>query len=79
MRIILDENIPRPLKNWLTPHFVNTVQEIGWSGVSNGDLIDKAERIFDLLSTSEKSSAVSKTCQTEKSRSLNFQVIIGEN
>jgi hypothetical protein len=35
MKIILDENLPRALKIYLSAYEVTTVQEQGWAGVKN--------------------------------------------
>lgn len=39
MRILLDECAPRPLRRSLPGHDVRTVQEMGWDGLENGDLL----------------------------------------
>ena len=39
MRILLDECVPRPLRGELPGHEVRTVQEMGWSGKRNGELL----------------------------------------
>jgi hypothetical protein len=39
MRILLDECVPRPLRRNLPGHDVRTVQEMGWDGHENGDLL----------------------------------------
>jgi hypothetical protein len=44
MRILLDENIPRPVRGILTGHDVRTVPEMGWAGYLNGRLLDEAEK-----------------------------------
>jgi hypothetical protein len=44
MRILLDENMPRPLRGMLPGHDVLTVPEMGWAGYSNGQLLDEAEK-----------------------------------
>lgn len=54
MTVILDENLPRGLKRLLTDIDVSTVQESGWSGISNGDLIARADGRFDVLLTADK-------------------------
>jgi len=55
MHILLDENIPRKLKHRLTSnHEVFTVQEKGWSGVQNGDLLSRAELEFDVFLTLDR-------------------------
>ena len=44
MRILLDHDIPRPLRRYLPEHTVDTANEKGWAELSNGDLLDNAER-----------------------------------
>jgi len=39
MRLLLDESMPRRLRNSLPNHFVKTVVEMGWGGVKNGKLL----------------------------------------
>ena len=43
MKLLLDENVPRPLRRELPGHTVRTVQEMGWAGVKNGALLGRAE------------------------------------
>jgi len=52
MRLLLDECVPRPLKNDLPGHDVHTVGEMGWSSKRNTELIQlmMAQR-FDCLLT----------------------------
>lgn len=40
MRVLLDECVPRPLRRELVGHDVQTVQELGWAGKRNGELIE---------------------------------------
>ena len=54
MRIILDENLPRPLKDIFPGHAVTTVQEEGLSGTTNGLLLAHLEGRFDVFLTSDK-------------------------
>ena len=44
MKILLDECVPLQVRHALEGHEITTAQRMGWSGVSNGDLLDKAER-----------------------------------
>jgi hypothetical protein len=44
MKILLDECVPQQVRNALQGHEVTTTQKMGWSGVSNGELLDKAEQ-----------------------------------
>lgn len=39
MKLLLDANLHRRIKQSLSDHEVYTVQEKGWSGISNGALI----------------------------------------
>jgi len=53
MKVLIDECAPRALKHTLAPHGHEclTVQEAGWSGKVNGELLDLAEAEFDVLVT----------------------------
>jgi PIN like domain len=56
MRILLDECAPRRLRRELPGHDVRTVQEMGWSGKKNGDLVRlMAGQSFELLLTVDQS------------------------
>jgi|ERR1039458_9166821 hypothetical protein len=44
MKILLDECVPLQVRHALTENEVATAQRMGWGGISNGDLPDKAER-----------------------------------
>ena len=54
MRILFDQGTPAPLRAFLDKHEVVTAAEIGWSILSNGELLDAAERRFDLLITTDQ-------------------------
>lgn len=54
MRIILDENLRRPLKRIFPGHTVTTVQEQGLSGTPNGALVARLEGVFDVFVTADK-------------------------
>ena len=54
MRILLDECLPRQLKQDLLGHSVATVTEMGWSGIKNGALLDLAEPHFDVFMTVDR-------------------------
>ena len=52
MRILLDENMDRKLKQaFEAEHDVTTVGDQGWGGKKNGDLLRAAEAEFDVLVT----------------------------
>ena len=58
MRILLDENTPRPLRGILTGHDVHTVPEMGWAVYLNGRLLDEAEKAgFEALITGDQNFA----------------------
>jgi predicted nuclease of predicted toxin-antitoxin system len=42
VRILLDEQLPRRLIRQLAPHQVRTVQQQGWAGLRNGELLRRA-------------------------------------
>ena len=54
MRILLDESLPKELKTELPGHNVRTVQETGWSGVKNGELLVLAAAQFDVFITADQ-------------------------
>lgn len=54
MRILLDESAPRIIKTAL-PHLqISTVQEMGWAGKGNGELLTLSEARFDVFITADK-------------------------
>ena len=54
MRLLLDECVPRALRNDIPDHEVETVAEAGWAGVKNGELLRLAAAEFDLLITVDR-------------------------
>lgn len=53
-RVLLDENVPRRLRQELREYDVRTVQEQGWSGLKNGELLRVAQEEFSVLVTGDK-------------------------
>ena len=52
---LLDENMPKALVRLLAPELeVRTVQQEGWSGRKNGDLLSVASPSFDVLITTDR-------------------------
>lgn len=51
MRLLLDECVPKRLKRELLGHEVQTVQDMGWAGIKNGELLELADGQFDALLT----------------------------
>jgi hypothetical protein len=54
MRVLLDECLPRRLKNFISGHEVSTVPEAGWAGKSNGELLSAAGGRFDVFVTVDR-------------------------
>ena len=55
MRVLFDHNTPVPLRYSLRNDTVATAGECGWDRLSNGNLLDAAERAgFDILLTADK-------------------------
>ena len=54
MKILLDECVPWPVHRLLAGHLCSSVQGKGWSGIRNGDLLQRAEVEFDLFITSDQ-------------------------
>ena len=44
MRILFDHDVPRPLRRHLIDHEVDTAMEKGWAELTNGNLLDEADR-----------------------------------
>ena len=54
MKILLDHNLDRRLKNYLTDYETATTQEQSWADVLNGELLTLAEANgFDVLLTAD--------------------------
>lgn len=54
MKILLDENVPLALRTFFPDDNVASVQQCGWSGVTNGELLRRAEGQFDALVLADK-------------------------
>jgi len=55
MRLLLDENLPKHLKEDFPDHEVYTVREKGWNGMKNGALLQLlVQDAFDALLTFDK-------------------------
>lgn len=53
-RILFDQGVPAPLRQFLPTNSVETCYERGWSALTNGDLIAKANAFFDVFVTTDK-------------------------
>ena len=54
MNILLDEGAQRAIKNRLPDLAIFTVEEMGWRGVKNGDLLDLMAGKLDIIVTTDK-------------------------
>jgi hypothetical protein len=54
VRILFDQGTPAPLRAYLKDHEVVTAAEMSWATLSNGELLDAAERQFDLFITTDQ-------------------------
>jgi predicted nuclease of predicted toxin-antitoxin system len=55
VRILLDEQLPRQLARHLTGHRTRTVQQCGWAGLRNGELLRRAAAdAFDIFLTADQ-------------------------
>ena len=73
MKILLDECTPHVLKRLLTGFGISTVQDLGWSGITNGALLELAEAQFDVLITSDQNLKYQQTSRTDNYRLFNCQ------
>ncbi len=51
MKLLLDESVPTQLRGELIGYDVSTVRRRGWSGKSNGELLELARHEFDAFIT----------------------------
>jgi len=56
--MLLDECLPQRLARSLHGHTVRTVSDMGWKGLQNGDLLQRAEREFDVFLTVDRNLSV---------------------
>jgi predicted nuclease of predicted toxin-antitoxin system len=69
MRLLLDECIPRKLKDALAGHACQTVPEAGLAGKNNGELLSFAEKAgFDVFVTLDPGIKYSAKFSIEKTR-----------
>jgi hypothetical protein len=54
MKVLLDECLPKKLKQEVNAEFVTTVPEVGWASIKNGALLRLAEQEFDVFLTNDQ-------------------------
>jgi predicted nuclease of predicted toxin-antitoxin system len=71
MRLLLDECVPRRLGRDFVGHTVSTVEEAGFKGLKNGQLLSAAAGNFDVLVTVDKNIPFQQNLRT-----LNISILI---
>ncbi len=66
MRILLDESLPRKLKQGLPGHEAKTVPEMGWAHKQNGEPMDLAAGKFDVFVTANQNLQYQQNLQGAK-------------
>jgi hypothetical protein len=69
-RVLLDECVPKRLGLDLFGHDVETVPGMGWAGIKNGQLLQKAASEFDCFLT------VDRNLQFQQSHALPIAVLV---
>jgi hypothetical protein len=54
MRILIDECLDWRLCRALTGHQCSSVRDAGWEGLTNGKLLERAEKQFDVFLTADR-------------------------
>jgi predicted nuclease of predicted toxin-antitoxin system len=70
VKVLIDECTPKALKKHLTNHGHEclTIQEAGWSGKENGELLSLAETAFDVLVTLDTNLRYQQNLQLSEQR-----------
>jgi len=55
LKILFDQGTPAPLRYQLSQHLVSTTYELGWSTLTNGELLATAEKEnFEVILTTDR-------------------------
>jgi hypothetical protein len=54
MRVLIDECLDWRLSRAMTGHYCVSAQKMGWGGLTNGALLEKAELEFDVFLTGDR-------------------------
>jgi hypothetical protein len=73
VRVLLDENLPLEFAAEIRDHEVETVRSAGWSGLTNGALMQRAATACDVFVTMDKNIP-----HQQNIRALPFGVIVLE-
>jgi len=66
MRILIDECLDWRLCRALAEHHCKTVQEAGWEGLTNGQLLEQAEGLFDVFLTGDRNLTFQQNVSSRK-------------
>lgn len=66
MRILIDECLDWRLCRALFEHQCSTVQEAGWEGITNGQLLEQAEGRFDVFVTGDRNLTFQQNLSSRK-------------
>jgi len=73
MKLLLDECLPRKLKNHLPGHECQTVPEAGWAGKKNGELLSLAQQSgFQAFLTLDRGLEYEQNLKGRKSQSFSY-------
>ena len=62
MRVLFDKNVPYGARHFLNNHQVETVDDHGWSRISNGELLKTAEAAgFEVVVTADQNIVYQQT------------------
>jgi hypothetical protein len=64
MNILLDECLPRHLAQEIQGHHVQTVPQMGWAGIKNGDLLACMQKQFEVFITADSNLAFQQNLDT---------------
>jgi len=54
LKILLDEGVPKIIQKRLSNLSISNVEEMGWRGIKNGELLDLMSGQFQILVTTDK-------------------------
>jgi hypothetical protein len=67
LKVLFDQNAPRPLTRFLVNHQVIRAAELDWSELKNGDLLRAAEEAgFEVLVTADRNLAYQQNLKDRK-------------
>jgi hypothetical protein len=67
MLVLFVHGTPAPLASFLKHHSVRKTTEMGWEGLTNGELLNEAEKAgFDVLLTTDKNIRYQQNLKTRK-------------